>query len=299
MEQRIVVPGYTPALGERGSVQVNTVGARYFETTGTSLLLGRGIGPEDDETSRKVAVINETLARSFFSNQNPIGRRFGLGEGPIRGEELEIVGVVKDAKYNSLREETPRMVFLPLLQHNRNYAGDLEVRTAGDPTAMADAVRRTVQEVDSDLPIIGVATLKAEVSRSLNQERLIADLSSVFGLLALVLACVGLYGLMSYGVARRTNEIGVRMALGARAGDVLWMVLRESIILIGAGVAIGIPLALALARLIANQLFGLKPYDPLTLMGAATAMAAVAGLAAYLPARRATKVDPMVALRYE
>jgi predicted permease len=299
MVEPVSVPGYAPAPGERMSVQVNTVAPGYFETTGMRVLLGRGIAGPDDATSRKVGVINETMAHLFFAHQNPIGRHFRLGGGPGEAEEVEIIGLAKDAKYNNLREETPGMVFLPLLQQQHNYAGDVEVRAAGDPAGLANEIRRAIVEIDSNLPIIRVTALTAEVNRSLNQERLIANLSTVFGLLALLLACVGLYGLMSFSVARRTNEIGVRMALGARRADVLWMVLRESLILIGAGVLIGIPLSMGLSRLIANQLFGLKTHDPLTLLAAVTAMTAVAGIAAYLLARRATKVDPMVALRYE
>ncbi len=299
--ESISVQGYTPRPREYNSAQLNIVGPRYFETVGMTLLAGRGIGPEDTETSSKVAVINEALAHYYFGNQNPIGKRLGLG-GTKHAADLEVVGLVKDAKYNDLREKSPPMFFVSVFQ-NPEYMHDLEVRTAGNSTAAAADIRRTLNDIDSKLTVRQVTTLSQQVDASLNQERLIAQLSSFFGGLALMLACVGLYGVMAYAVTRRTNEIGIRMALGAQRGDVLWMVLRETLALVLIGVGIGIPAALATTRLVSSLisglLFGLRANDPSTIALAALLLVAVAVLAGYIPARRASHVDPMVALRYE
>jgi predicted permease len=300
MLDTVSIEGYTPAPGEHMSVQVNIVSSGYFKTTGMTMLLGRVIGPQDTQTSPKVAIIDQTMSRRFFRGKNPIGRRISL-EPPLKG--IEVVGVAKDAKYNSPRGEVPPMVFLPLTQlagqNGGNYAGDLEIRTAVAPRNLMPEVRRAIGEIDKNLPIIGVKTLDEQIRSSLNQERLVAELSSFFGALALLLACVGLYGLMSYTVARRTNEIGIRMALGAQARDVLWTVMRDVLLTVGAGIAIGTPAAFAGGRLIASVLYDLAPSDPVTLVTAPLVLVVVALLAGYLPARRAMKVDPMVALRYE
>ncbi len=298
--ESISVQGYTSRRGEDTNVQINLVAPRYFETVGMRLLLGREIGFRDTESSAKIAVINETMARYFFPNQNPLGRRFGFGDRNHSGD-IEVVGVVRDAKYNSLREKPTRMVYCLVVQMTggERYLYDMEVRTKSDPATMAAGVRRAIAEIDKSLPLTQVTTLTEQVDRSLSQERLVARLSSFFGLLALLLACIGLYGIMAFAVVRRTNEIGVRMALGARASDVLWMVLREALLLVGAGTVIGLPVALASSRLIASQLFGLTPADPLTISVATLMLAGVATLACYLPARRASRVEPMLALRYE
>jgi ABC-type antimicrobial peptide transport system permease subunit len=194
------------------------------------------------------------------------------------------------------------MIYLPVMQQSGEdaFVGSLEVRTKGDPAAVAGEVRGALGEIDPNLPLRSVITMNELVeTRFLNKEKLISQLSGFFALLALSLACIGLYGVMSYNVVRRTNEIGIRMALGAQPGSVLWMVLRESVILLGAGVIIGVPLTLAAMRLIQSQLFGLSSSDPVTIGAAIFAIGLVSALAGYLPARRATKVDPMVALRYE
>ncbi len=292
----IAVQGYTPRGGEDMDVEYNLVGLRYLETVGIPLLLGRAIGPEDSETSGKVAMVNETMARHFFSGQTPIGQHFGIGSAPK--EWIQIVGVVKDARYDDLRSKTPYFVYLPLAQHVM-FAGDLEVRAMGSPTSIAAEVRRGIAEVDRNLPILKVTTLENRVVESAGEARLTAQLSSFFGVVALLLACVGLYGVVAYGVARRMNEIGVRMALGAERRDVLWMILREALSLVGVGLAVGLPVALAAGRLVSSQLFGLRPSDPATFTLATLSLVAVAALAGYIPARRATRVDPMVALRYE
>jgi predicted permease len=297
---QISVQGYFPPAKEAADCQWDWVGPNYAETEGMTLLLGRDLGPGDTKGAPQVAVVNESFVRRYLANQNPIGRRFSM-DVPAKTYEIEIVGVVKNSKFNDPREGYDPLAFLPLAQAEgpASYAAYLEIRTTTDTTAMAGSVRRGIQELDKNLPVTSIGTLSEQVSERLDKEYLIARLSSFFGLLALALACVGLYGLLAYRVARRTNEIGIRMALGADQRQVLWMVLRESLALVGVGVAIGLATAFAATRLISSQLYGVKATDPATIAAATMALAAVAVLAGYIPARRATKVDPMVALRYE
>ena len=297
---QISVQGYFPPPNQAADCQWVWVGPQYVKTEGMTLLLGRDIGPGDTKGAPKVAVVNESFAQHYLANQNPIGRRFSMAV-PAKTYEVEIVGVVKDFKFDSPWQEYSPMALLPLAQVEgpASYAANIELRTSGDPTSIAGTVRRAVQDVDKNLPVTSVSTLREQVSESLNKEDLIARLSSFFGVLALVLACVGLYGLLAYRVTRRTNEIGIRMALGASARQVLWIVLRESLALVGTGIATGLLMAYAATRFISSQLYGVKPTDPLTITAATVALAAVAILAGYIPARRATKVDPLVALRYE
>lgn len=302
----ITVQGYTPTTGEDMHVNINQVAPGYFRTEGIPLLLGRPITEQDTAASPQVAVVTEAFAREFFGSQNPIGRRFGMGSGkPKHSGDIEIVGVVKDVKFFSARGKPPQMVFLPLFQasgdltYASNYANDLEVRAAGNPASVASEVRKALTEVDKNLPIAHVRTLPEQIHGWLNQPRMVSDLSSFFGALALLLAAIGLYGLLSYSVSRRTNEIGIRMALGAQRGDILRMVLKEALILAGIGVAAGIAISLGVTRLIASQLFGVTPYNPVILATGAVVVFFVALLAGHIPARRAMKVDPMVALRYE
>jgi predicted permease len=297
--------GYTPQTGRtetddpwhRG-VHVNYVGPRFFETLGIPLLLGRTLNAGDAAKSPKVAVINSTLAHSYLGNGNPIGRRFGFGEK--NNSDIAIVGVVGDAKYSELREEPPPTVYVPYAQ-DLDFPGamNFEVRTAGDPKNWISSVRQTVLGLDKSLPLFDINTETEQIEQATFQERLFARLTTFFGLLALILACVGLYGVMAYAVARRTNEIGLRMALGAEREHVLWMVLGETWWLMAAGVCIGLLLALTACRLVSSMLFGLKPADPVTIATAILILVAVVTLAGYLPARRASRVDPMVALRYE
>jgi predicted permease len=291
----ISVQGQTPQPGEDRRALVNEVAANFLETLEVPILRGRGLTLQDDERAPKVAVINQALARRYFGNEDPIGQRFGLGGLETSGQ-IEIVGVAKDAKYFDLRGEMPPTVYLPYFQNPASNAYFV-VRTTGEPTAMIALIRQTVREIDSSLPLSSLHTVRQQVESGWAQERLFASLSGFFGLLALLLASIGLYGVMAYGVARRTNEIGIRMALGAQAQDVIRLVLRESLMLVALGVGIGLATALATTRLIASQLFGLTPMDPLTITLATLLLAGVAGLAGYLPARRASRVDPLVALR--
>jgi predicted permease len=297
---QISVQGYFPPPKEAADCQWVWVGPKYAETEGMTMLLGRDIGSGDTKGAPKVAVVNESFAQRYLAKQNPIGRRFSL-DTPAKAYEIEIVGVVKNFKFNDPWQDYWPVAFLPLAQEEgpASYAAYLEVRTTLDPTSMAGSVRRAMQDVDKNLPVTSLRTLSKQVDAALNQEHLIARLSSFFGILALVLACVGLYGVLACAVARRTNEIGIRMALGADPRQVLWMVLREALALVGVGVALGLPLAFAATRFISSQLYGVKPTDPATIAAVTMGLGAIAVFAGYIPARRATKVDPMAALRYE
>jgi len=293
----IDVQGHASPAGDNDDAKVNTVGESFFKTMEMPILLGRSLSFHDDERAPKVAVINQLMARKYFGDENPLGRRFGFG-GPETSGQIEIIGVTRDAKYTNMRSETEPTVYLPYLQSIPRQATFI-VRSSGNPTAITASIRDAVREVDSNLPIFGVKTQSQQADESLVQERLFATLSSFFGVLALLLACIGLYGVMSYGVARRTNEIGIRMALGATSTRVTRMVMRETMLVVGIGVAIGLGAAVATTRLVAAMLFGLAPTDPLTVSFAVLLMIGVAALAGYIPARRAARVDPMVALRYE
>jgi predicted permease len=297
---QISVQGYIPPPNKQADCQWVWVGPHYAETEGMTLRLGRDLGPGDTKGAPQVAVVNERFAQRYLAGQNPIGRRFSM-DVPAKTYEIEIVGVVKNFRFDDAWEENGPVAFLPLAQVEgpASYAAEIEIRTTPDPTSTAASARRALQELDRNLSVTGISTLSEQVDESLNKEHLIARLSSFFGLLALVLACVGLYGLLAYRVARRTNEIGIRMALGAGRRQVLWMVLGESLALVGVGVAIGLAMALAATRFISSQLYGVKPTDPATIAAATMVLAAVAVFAAYIPARRATKIDPMEALRYE
>ncbi len=285
------------AEGQSRTIRNNIVGHDFFTTMGLPLVLGRGFGPQDIQTSQKVSVISESMASRFFPNGSPVGKRFGI-DGPNSTEQIEVIGVVKDAKYGSLKEQFRPMAFYPHSQRP-DVLGNLVVRFSGSAGAVVPQIRETIRRVDRNLPIDDVVTMSEQVGRSLVQQKLVARLATFFSLLALLLACIGLYGVMSYGVARRTNEIGIRMALGARAVSVLWLVLRETLVLVVIGLVVGVLTSLAVTKTAASLLYELKPNDPLTIVLATLLLAAVAALAGYLPARRAARVDPMVALRDE
>jgi len=271
----------------------NIVGNGYFRTMQIPLLAGRLFSPSDVATSQKVAVISEQMARILFPKGSPLARHYLLG-----GEDREVIGIVKNVKFAGVDQPETPIDYIPYLQRP-GYLRDFEVRYTGDFGAVATAVLHAIHEVDPHVPISRVTTLDEQVARSYTDQRIVAQLSTFFGLLAVFLSSVGIYGLMSYVVSRRTNEIGIRMALGAARANVRWLVLREVLILVAIGVAIGAPVALLSSRLVASMLFGLHANDPFSLMAAVLVMLAIAALAGFLPARRASRVDPMVALRYE
>jgi predicted permease len=293
------IEGNTVRPGENVFVSLNLVGPGYFRTLGTGILMGREFTDADRAGAPKVAVVNQAMARYCFGNGNPLGRRFSIPGWAGDNSMLEIVGVVENMKNYKLREPAPPAAYVPFSQSPNTFATTFEVRTASDPESLINSARRVVEEADSRLPVFDVKTLDEQLDETLVQERLVASLSTLFGLLALSLTCVGLYGLIAYSVGRRTHEFGVRMALGAERGDVLRLVLAEGIRLALAGVALGVAAALVVTRFASSLLFGVKPTDPLTFAVAPLVLTAVALLACFIPARRATKVDPMVALRHE
>jgi len=279
-------------------VLFNVVGDGFFSTMSLPILAGRGFGTMDKTDSPQVAVINETMARRFFPGRSAVGQRFGMGDKPAHSGDIEIVGVVKNAKYMALQESSEAAAYFPYAQHPQ-YIFNFEVRYTGEAAQMIPAVRRAIAEVDPNIPINSISTLSEQVDQSTANQRLIAQLSSFFGLLAGFLVCIGIYGLLSYAVARRTSEIGVRMALGARRSNVLWLILREILVLVAIGVAIGLPAALEGNRLTSAMLYGLSPTDPVSLLAAVVLLVAIAALAGFLPARRASRVEPIEALRCE
>jgi predicted permease len=289
--------GYEAKEGEDMNPDINEIGPGYFTTMRIPILLGREFTPADRLGAPKVAVVNETMAKKYFGG-NPLGRKLAFG-GRSKVIDIEIVGVVKDQKSNNLREEIPRFVYVPVLQRENPSQIAFYARTDIDPAQMANALRREVQRVDANMPVTELKSMEVQVSESLFVERLVAMLSAFFGLLATVLAAIGLYGVMAYTVARRTREIGVRMALGAERSVVLWMVMKEVALLALIGVLIGLPAAVGLGRYVQSQLFGLEPTDPFTLGLATLSLVIVAFFAGYIPADRATRIDPMIALRYE
>ena len=293
------VYGDTPAsVSELVRARLDVVSAGYFETVGMTLRAGRTFTPRDNESAPHIAIVNEAFVRRFFPNENPIGKRLSVGPA-VSTTVKEIVGVVKDAKYNDLREGTKEMFYLPLLQTPTLPARSIQVRTAGPPAALVEQIRQVVREADPSIVITESKTLVDQVDRTLVQERLLADLSSFFGAAALVLACIGLYSVLAYQVVQRTHEIGVRIALGSPRAAVMWLVVRDGLLLVGLGVAIGVPSALALSHFVASQLFGVTATDPATITVVVVTLLGVAGLSCYFPARRAAGVDPIIAVSSE
>jgi predicted permease len=287
-----------------GEGYVNHVRENFLEAMEIPLLAGRSLKPQDDAKAPKVVVVNQTFANKYFPDENPIGKRFTFDTK--KPDEIEIIGLARDAKYTRQRDEIPPTVYIPWRQDLRAMAGvTFEVRTAGDPNAAVAAVRQAVREVDGNLPLNNVKTQVEQAEETLRMERLFAKLLSLFGLLAQQLASIGLYGVMAYSVSQRTNEIGIRMALGANQRDVLKMVLRQGMALTIIGVVLGLAGAYVVTKYLEskmnlnNMLFGVKVSDPLTYGLIAAFLTLVALLACFIPARRATKVDPMVALRCE
>ena len=280
----------------KAEAQVNNIAPNYFETVGIGLLQGRVFATTDGPASPKVSIVNQTFARQFLSGGDVVGRRFSYADDAK--DSFAIVGVVADARVNDIREAAPPVMYFPIAQAPGNIDG-LEIRTMADPQWIATQARQAVAAVDHRIPIIGIVTLNEEVKNNLTQQRLIARLTSIFGLLALGLACLGLYGVMSYIVERRTSEIGVRLALGSTRSAVLRLVLKETLLLISVGGLIGLALSIAVMHLATSFLFGLSPEDPATIGGALLLLLLVSVAAGFFPAWRAASVDPMQALRAE
>jgi len=290
--------GYEARPEEDLAAQKLIVTPRYFDTIGAPLVAGRAFDGRDLAGAQNVAVVTESFAHRFFGGTAVVGRRFGI-DGPQSGGAIEVVGVVRDLKPNDPRDAPPRLFFLPEAQVPGRYLRSVEVRCRVDPAIMAPRLRRLVSEIAPDLPIVGVTPLAMRVDASLRGERALSQLTGLFGMVALLLAAVGLHGVLAYGVTQRTGEIGIRLALGAEQGQVLWMVLKEALAWVGIGAAIGLAATLVLGRFIASLLFGLDPIDPVTILAATAMLGAVAFAAAYWPARRAAKLDPLTALRCE
>ena len=297
MSKSVIVEGQSP-VPDAGAVQVgaNVVGPRYFETLGIRLLRGRDFGEYDAENAPKVAVVNERMARRFWPGQEPIGKSFRLTDR--NGPSVEVVGVVRDGKYRSL-QETPRpFMYLPLRQNYQSQM-TLHVRSAGQVPGVLASAKQQLQALDPELPVFDVKTMREHVSVLVSQPQMGATLLGLFGLLALLLAAGGIYGLLSFYVARRAHEIGIRIALGAHRGNVLRLVITETIVPALTGIALGTGAALALSRVVSSLLFGISPTDPVTFVSIPFFLLGVALLASYVPALKATKIDPVIALRAE
>jgi predicted permease len=301
-----------PGPEENHGSSWDRVSPQFFQTVGQPLIRGRAFTDQDTATSQMVAVVNQTFVKKFFPKEDPIGRHFGVFDQKY-ASNFEIVGIVADAKYNNPRDPYRPMYFRPMTQFNRNvtgrqffmaesrsvYPNSITVQYTGDAASLESTARHTLANINPDLTIVSFKSLDYQVADNFNGERLISRLTGLFGLLALVLASVGLYGITAYSVAHRTNEIGVRMALGANRSHVVVMVMRRALVLVAIGLAIGIPVALLGGRLMRTQLYGVSTYDPLTLGGAVVVLSVAAALAGFIPARRAASTEPMNALRQE
>jgi predicted permease len=296
VQGRVYPTGRDSYVEERDNVHRVVVAPNYFETMGIPIVAGRGLTERDNARAPAVAVINQAAARKFFPNENPIGRKFGTSVDDDRN--TEIVGVLRNVRYNDLREQPPPTMYVPYRQNNPE---DLvfSIRTAGDPSSVMAAARAALRASNSGIPVVDVETQMSTLEQRFAQEKVLAQAYTLFGGIALFVAAIGLFGLMSYNVSRRTREIGIRMAMGAERREVLRLVLRESMLLVATGVVIGLPVSLALGRLVRSQLFGLEPADLATMATAMSVMLSVSSVAGYLPARRAAGVDPMIALRCE
>jgi len=283
---------------EEVRVQTNTVGRDFFTTMGIPIVRGRGFNGSDTATSPKVAIVNRALANQFFPGQDALGKMFESDPEDIEGP-VEIIGICPDTRYADLRSDTPPTFYVDYRQKPGAGRMVFEIQTEGEPTSVLNAARALVARMDHDLPLTDVRTMQEQVASTMVDERMFAELTSGFGMLALVLASVGIYGIMAYSVASRTSEIGIRLALGAQPGNVRWMILRESGWLAGLGAGAGLMVALLLMRLVKSMLYGVEPWDPLALGAGVVLLLAVAMASSWIPARRAARLQPMEALRHE
>ena len=324
LEQRIasvpgveqVAPGWIPYIAEsmgnadfipegetfdkrkRQAEYENAVGVNFFQTMSIPMVAGRNFGAQDTPTSQKVAIVNQALARKRFPNVDPVGKRF-RADRDGKSDWIQIVGICADTRYSNLRDEPPAQFFMPYVQQAEVGGMVYQVRTRMEPAVLVPALRRVVQSVDRDLPMIDVRTQREQINATMQVQRALAALTTGFGVLALTLACVGIYGVMAYNVAQRTNEIGIRLALGARPRQLRGMILRESTVVTLAGIIVGVTVALLLTRAVKSMLYGIQPNDPLTFSMGVAILIAVALAASWIPARRAAGVQPMEALRHE
>jgi predicted permease len=283
------------------ATHVLATGPGFFTTMQIPLLAGREFNERDRRGSPPVAIVNEVWVKMNLEDRNPMGQRI-VSFGPsLKPQEMEIIGVAKNAKYDDLRDNSPAIVYMPFEQNLNVPVEEMTflLRTAGDPLAHVSTVREIVHHADGRIPVTGIGTEAARIAQEMGREILFARLCTGFALLALSIACVGLYGTMSYMVAKRTGEIGIRMALGARRGGVIWLVLRQAMVMALIGLAIGLPVAYGSSRLVQSFLFGIKANDPLALAAAVGTLVVAAILAGYAPARRASRIDPITALRHE
>ncbi len=293
------IDGADPQPGKSSPIRWNPVGPDYFHVLGANLRLGRDISQSDTTTGPKVMVVNQTFVDRYLPGRDPLGHTVSLETGTEKWPTFSIVGVVPDVKYTSVGEKPKPMGWAPFVQIPGESNMQVELRVNGNPMVVLDDARRAVHEFGPDIPLLEPITQTEQLQKSYSDQRLFSRLATFFGLLAALLVATGLYATLAYRVSRRTAEIGVRMALGAQRREVLWMILRESFLMSAVGIGIGVPLAFTGAHLLKSMLFGLSPYDPLTFFSALVGIALVATIAALLPARRASSVDPIVALRYE
>ena len=296
----VTIPGLSPPIGERLNTSMTQIGPHFFETMQIPILLGRPLDARDRAGAPLTAVVNEVFAKKYFSGVSLVGRHFGFGG--VNPVDTEIVGVARNTRYNSLKREIPPVVYTSYLQAGKNPPIEqmyFELRTAADPLALANVVRRIVHRAAPSVPVAEMTTQSRVIDSTIVQERTFASLCTGFGALALIMACVGLYATMAYAVARRTTEIGIRMALGALRHRVVWLVLRDVLLLAAIGLALGLVLVFETTAFLKSFLFGLQPNDPIALASAAAILVACAFLAGYIPAWRAARIDPMQALRHE
>jgi predicted permease len=318
----ISLSGYTPGPKENMVSTLNRVSGQYFETAGISIVAGRGITPADTPNSLKVAVVSQTIASRFYPKGNAVGQQLTIGIDSVKGP-WQIVGIARDTKSGDPRNTDPvRMTYIALSQietflpvdataatangkpasreENQDcYAHTILIRTSSNPAKTIADLRAAVAGVDPNLPLLQITTIHDQVSHLISHDELISTLTSIFSVLALLLAAIGLYGVMSYNVARRTNEIGIRLALGAQGGNVLRMIMGESLLLLSIGVGLGLPLAMMATRIIKQQLFAMDAIDPASFAAALLVVSLMTVLASWLPAHRAAKIDPVTALRCE